>query len=197
MSGRIASMTVPELAKAFNEATVRKWGTDEDAVFAIADEVRRRGRTAKSEFQRAVAEDLTASQRARLIHKGNGNIVHGIFCDEFSETFSKADLARAYRLFDGWSPVQAGGFDDFLGGFGENFDLSGTKAKIGAAAFLGLALLCPPAAAVAAGVILLNGADDLEWGLRTGNYREAGRGAGAMLGAIPGLRGAKGFKAPA
>src|SRR5262249_29386616 len=98
---RIEAMSLPELARTFVQATVRKLGTDEDKLFAVIKEVHLRGKSTQREFTENVSRKLGDSERKRLLAKGNGNLIHGIFRNEFSPIFSRTDLAKAERIWDG------------------------------------------------------------------------------------------------
>jgi hypothetical protein len=108
MTRRIASMTLGELARTFNDATVRRFAADEKSVFAVLEEVERRGRSARDEFTGAVLRDLPYAHRPDLLRRGGGNVVHGVLLSAFSPTFRRIDLAMAQLLYDGTTANEPG-----------------------------------------------------------------------------------------
>src|SRR5262245_20600696 len=202
-STRIEAMTLPELATTFVEATVRKLGTDEDKLFAVIKEVRLRGKSTQSEFTETVSLKLSGSERKRLLSKGNGNLIHGILRNEFSPLFSRAELGKAERIWDGKEIHSTSRGDHLLAGMTDGLDLSSTGAKAGFLGTAAISILCPVAGLVIAGGFLLYGGYKVGTGISRASkatteeevkhsYRGIGQGLTMAGGGLIGLRGARG-----
>src|SRR5262245_58534842 len=203
-STRIEAMTLPELATTFVEATVRKLGTDEDKLFAVIKEVRLRGKSTQSEFTETVSLKLSGSERKRLLSKGNGNLIHGILRNEFSPLFSRAELGKAEKIWDGKEIHKTARGDHLLAGMTDGLDLSSTGAKAGLLGTAAISILCPVAGLVIAGGFLLYGGYKVGSGISRasrGNteeevkhsFRGIGQGLAMAGGGLIGFRGASGL----
>ena len=83
---------VDTLAQNFIDATVNKWGTDEDAVYQIMKTVHDEGDAGN--FEVKVCSLLTEDQRNYFTESGSGRLIPAILQDEMwgSELASASDL---------------------------------------------------------------------------------------------------------
>lgn len=143
------------LAQEFVDATVDKWGTDEEAVYRIVKEIHDSGQTA--DFTTAVSDLIEDHDLlCEISDSGNKSLIPAILSDEMSGS----QLARAMDLYTkGRDTYRSSSGDYFLEGLSSTFDLSDTASKVvlgvGVVALCGLAIASAPAAAIAGGVLLV------------------------------------------
>lgn len=151
---------IQELGDRFLNATVNKWGTDEEVVYKVLDQVKKNG--LKEEFSQYIASHLDKSDAKKFLKSGAitvANIVPAILRDEMDGV----ELEHAETVWvtgkESWNPTA---LDSFVEGLKRVVDYSSTSSKLGTvgviAVGVGLAIFSPPLAAVFFSGVLITGA---------------------------------------
>jgi hypothetical protein len=149
------------LANQFADATIDKWGTDEDVVFKVLKEVHDQGIGA--EFEAALEGFMDAKEASDLLAqfkpKESNQLTHAILGSELSGSA----LQRAKdMLLSGNETYSASNTEYFVEGLSDPVDLSSTTAKVvavgGTVALGGAALFFAPEVAIIGGFFVVVGA---------------------------------------